>query len=337
MTAPRQAPHYTGVRTFAGLSHATLAGSRAREGAPAAQAPGGSDADGGAERAAAAVVGVPFDTATSWRAGARFAPEAIRSASALLRPWHPLHGVEVLRAGAVVDAGDVAITPGNARRSVEQIAEALAALCGSGTIALVLGGDHLVSLGELRAHAAMHGPLALVLFDAHADTWEDYYGERLFHGTVIRRAVEEGLIDPSRSLIAGLRGSLYSPRDLDDARALGLELVQIDELRATPPAAFAARVRDRVAQAPAFLGFDIDVVDPSAAPATGTPEVGGLLAGEALALVRELTGIHLIGFDVVEVSPPYDAPGQITSLLAATVGYEMLALAALNRIDAVNR
>ena len=331
MTAPRRAPRYTGARTFAGLPQAVLADSPRREDASAAKATGNDSEDGGDVRAAAAVVGVPFDTATSWRAGARFAPEAIRSASALLRPWHPLHGVEVLRAGAVVDAGDVAITPGNARRSVEQIAEALSALCRSGTIALVLGGDHLVSLGELRAHASMHGPLALVLFDAHADTWDDYYGERLFHGTVVRRAVEEGLIDPSRSLIAGLRGSLYSPRDLDDARALGLELVQIDELRATPPAAFAARVRDRVAQAPAFLGFDIDVIDPSAAPASGTPEVGGLLAGEALALVRELTGIHLIGFDVVEVSPPYDAPGQITSLLAANVAYEMLALTALNQ------
>jgi agmatinase len=331
MTAPRRAPRYTGVRTFAGLPYVALAGGRAGEGDPVAQAAGRGGADGRDMRADAAVVGVPFDTATSWRAGARFAPEAIRSASALLRPWHPLQGVEVLRAGAVVDAGDVPITPGNAGRSVEQIAEALTALCSGGTIALVLGGDHLVSLGELRAHASLHGPLALVLFDAHADTWDDYYGERLFHGTVIKRAVEEGLVDPSRSLIAGLRGSLYSPRDLDDARALGLELVEIDELRATPPPAFAARVRDRVAQAPAFLSVDIDVIDPSAAPATGTPEVGGLLAGEALALVRELRGIRLIGFDVVEVSPPYDAPGQITSLLAANVAYEMLALAALNR------
>jgi agmatinase len=331
MTAARQTPRYTGVRTFAGLPFAALAGELAGEGAPTVGAAGRGGADGGDARAAAAVVGIPFDTTTSWRAGARFAPEAIRSASALLRPWHPLHGVEVLRAGAVVDAGDVPITPGNAQRSVEQIAETLSALCGRGTLALVLGGDHLVSLGELRAHASLHGPLALVLFDAHADTWDDYCGERLFHGTVVRRAVEEGLVDPSRSLIAGLRGSLYSPQDLDDARALGLELVQIDELRATPPAAFAARVRDRVAQAPAFLGFDIDVIDPSAAPATGTPEVGGLLAGEALAHVRELRGIRLIGFDVVEVSPPYDGPGQITSLLAANVAYEMLALAALNR------
>jgi len=335
MTAPRRAPRYTGVRTFAGLPHAPLASALGDASASPAGGLGGTDPAGG--RAALAVVGVPFDTATSWRAGARFGPEAIRSASVLLRPWHPLHGVEVFgpgaiaNASAVVDAGDVAITPGNAQRSVEQIAQALSALGSVGITALALGGDHLVALGELRAHASLHGPLALVLFDAHADTWDDYYGERLFHGTVIRRAVEEELIDPARSLIAGIRGSLYAPSDLEDARALGLELVQIDELRATPSGAFAARVRDRVGGWPAFLGFDIDAVDPSAAPATGTPEVGGLLAGEALAFVRELTGIRFVGYDVVEVSPPYDAPGQITSLLAANVAYEMLALAALGR------
>jgi agmatinase len=177
----------------------------------------------------------------------------------------------------------------------------------------------------------VHGSLGLVLLDAHADTWEDYYGERLFHGTVIRRAIEEELIDPARSLIAGLRGSLYAREDLEDARSLGLELVAIEELRSCEAAAFAARVRARLGTGAAFLGFDIDVVDPSAAPATGTPEVGGLTAGEALALLRSLAGISFAGFDVVEVSPPYDAPGQITSLLAANVAYEMLALAALAR------
>jgi agmatinase len=171
----------------------------------------------------------------------------------------------------------------------------------------------------------------MLLIDAHADTWQDYYGERLFHGTVIRRAVEEGLLDPSRSLIAGLRGSLYEPADLEDARSLGLELVAIDELRASEPAAFAARVRRRLGAGPAFLGFDIDAIDPSAAPATGTPEVGGLLAVEALALLRALAGITFVGYDIVEVSPPYDSAGQITSLLAANIAFEMLALAAIAR------
>jgi agmatinase len=230
-----------------------------------------------------------------------------------------------------VDAGDIAITPGNAERSAEQIAAALAPLCAAGTIPLVLGGDHSIALGELRAHASAHGPLGLVLIDAHADTWSDYYGERMFHGTVVRRASEEGLLDPSRSLIAGLRGSLYAPADLEDARTLGFELVAIDELRASPPVLFAARVRERLGEGPAFLGFDIDAVDPSAAPGTGTPEVGGLHAAEALGLLRALAGMRFIGFDVVEVAPAYDSPGQITSLLAANIAYEMLALGALAR------
>ena len=310
MSGAREAPRYTGVRTFAGLDHVALA---------RASATG----------ARAAVVGVPFDTATSWRAGARFGPEAIRAASVLLRPWHAVHGVEVLGPGRVIDAGDVAITPGNAQRSSEQLATALAPLCASGTIPLVLGGDHSIALGELRAQAAVHGPVALVLLDAHADTWDDYYGERLFHGTVIRRAVEERLLDPSRSLIAGIRGSLYAAEDLEQARALGLELIAIEELRAQAPPAFAARVRERTGGAAVFVGVDIDVVDPSAAPGTGTPEVGGLSSSELLDLLRALAGVRVTGFDVVEVCPPYDVPGQITALLAANVAYEMLALTAL--------
>jgi agmatinase len=316
---PRSAPRYTGIRTFAGVPHVPLLEhAAAGEGA------------GGGELPRAAVVGIPFDTTTSWRPGARFGPEGIRSASVLLRPWHPVHEVQVLGSGTpVVDAGDVGVTPGNAARTSEQVAAALTPLCERGVTVLALGGDHTVMLGELRAHAAVHGPLALTLLDAHADTWEEYYGERIFHGTVVRRAVEEGLIDPRRSLIAGLRGSLYAPADLDDARALGLELMAIDELRGLDSAGFAARVRRLSGGGPAFLGFDIDVVDPSAAPATGTPEVGGLSAAEALALLRALAGMRFVGCDVVEVSPPYDSSGQITSLLAANVAYEMLALAAL--------
>jgi agmatinase len=310
MSGAREAPRFTGVRTFAGLDQVALA-------------------QAGAAGARAAVVGVPFDTATSWRPGARFGPEAIRSASVLLRSWHPTHGLEVLGSRTVLDAGDVAITPGNAQRSSEQVAAALEPLCASGTIPLVLGGDHSIALGELRAQAAAHGPLALVLLDAHADTWEDYYGERLFHGTVIRRATEEGLLDPERSLIAGIRGSLYGAEDLEQARALGFELVPVEDLRAHPPGAFAARVRARTAQAPVFLGVDIDVADPSAAPGTGTPEVGGLSSGELVELLRALAGLRATGFDVVEVCPPYDSPGQITALLAANVAYEMLALAAV--------
>lgn len=278
-----------------------------------------------------AVVGVPFDTATSFRPGARFGPEAIRSASALLRPYHPPLDVDVFASLSVVDGGDVEITPGNAERSVEQIAAALGRWIEAGVTPVVLGGDHTIALGELRAHAAAHGPLALVLLDAHADTWDSYYGERIFHGTVFRRACEEGLLDPGRSLIAGVRGPLYDPEDLGFARSLGFEVLSCDELRALAPAEYGRRVRERVGDGPAFLGFDIDVIDPAFAPATGTPEVAGLAPHEALALLRSLAGMRFVGFDVVEVSPPYDGPGQVTSLLAASVAYEMLALRALAR------
>ncbi|HEY7933055.1 MAG TPA: agmatinase [Solirubrobacteraceae bacterium] len=312
MSEPRRAPRYTGVRTFASLAHrpALLQGELT-------------------DPPDVAVLGIPFDTATSYRPGARFGPEAIRSVSVLLRPYHPIHELDVFASQTVLDAGDVSITPGNAARSSDQIAAALEPLSAAGTVTLALGGDHSIALGELRAHAAVHGPLALVALDAHADTWEDYYGERIFHGTVFRRAVEEGILDPERSVIAGLRGSLYGPEDLQQARSLGFELITIDELITGGQRSFAARVRERVASAPAFMGFDIDVIDPSAAPGTGTPELGGLTSGQALGLLRALAGMRFVGFDVVEVSPPYDSPSQITALAAATIAYEMLALNAL--------
>jgi agmatinase len=168
-----------------------------------------------------------------------------------------------------------------------------------------------------------------VLLDAHADTWDQYYGERYFHGTPFRRAFEEGLLLPERSLMAGMRGPLYSAGDLEDARAMGFELISGDELRALPAAEYGRRVRERVGDAPAFLSFDIDLIDPAFAPATGTPEVAGLFPHEVLALMRSLAGMSLAGFDLVEVSPPYDDPGQTTAVLAASIAYEFLALAAL--------
>jgi len=278
-----------------------------------------------------AAVGIPFDTATSFRPGARFGPEGIRSASTLLRPYHPAQDVDVLGTLSVVDWGDLAVTPGNAEKTMGQIADGLAPLVEAGVTPLVLGGDHSIALGELRAHAARHGPLALVLLDAHADVWDSYYGERYFHGSPFRRAVEEGLLRPERSLLAGMRGSLYGPGDLEEARALGFELIVGDELSGTSAEGYAARVRERVGDAPAFLSFDVDVLDPAFAPGTGTPEVGGLTAREALGFLRALRGMDFVGFDVVEVAPAYDTAGQTTALLAANVGYELLALKALHR------
>ncbi len=307
---PMLAPRYTGVRTFARL--------------PNVEVPH--------EEVDAAVIGVPFDTATSFRSGARFGPEAIRAGSMLLRPYHPVLDVDVFGTLSVVDGGDLAVTPGNALRTTEQIAAALEAVLRAGIVPLVLGGDHSIVLGELRAQAAVHGPVALVLLDAHADTWDQYYGERYFHGTPFRRAVEEGLLDPSRSLLAGMRGPLYEPADLEVPRELGFEVIPGPELVTMSPEAYGARVRSRLGDGgPVYLSFDIDVLDPASAPGTGTPEVAGLHPREALAFLRALAGIAFTGFDVVEVAPAYDSPGQITALNAAAVAFDLLALLAVAR------
>ena len=303
------APRYTGVRTFARLPHVQLP----RD-----------DVD-------AAVIGVPFDTATSFRSGARFGPEAIRAASMLLRPYHPALDVDVFAALSLVDGGDLNVTPGNALKTTEQIDEQLRPLIEKGIVPLVLGGDHSIVLGELRAQHAVHGPVALVLLDAHADTWDQYYGERYFHGTPFRRAIEEGLIDPARSLLAGMRGPLYGPEDMDVPRELGFEVIDGADLVSMTPDAYGERVRQKVGDGPAYLSFDIDVLDPASAPGTGTPEVAGLWPREALAFLRALAGMSFTGYDVVEVAPAYDSPGQITAFNAAAVAYDLLALLALAR------
>jgi agmatinase len=311
-SAPNQ-PRYSGVRTFANLPLASLA----REPLPE-------------RRIDAAVLGAPFDTATSFRPGARFGPEAIRSASSLVRPYHPALDINVFETLAVVDGGDLEITPGNAERTAEQLAAGLEPLLAQGIVPLVLGGDHSVVLGELRAQAAVHGPVGVVLLDAHADVWDQYYGERYFHGTPFRRALEEGLVDPSRCLFAGMRGPLYSRADVDAPTELGFEVITGDELRNLSPGEYRARVKDRVGDGPAYLSFDIDVLDPAFAPGTGTPEVAGVQPREAIELLRALAGLRFTGFDVVEVSPPYDGPGQITALHAAAIAYELLAVLAIS-------
>src|SRR3954447_6026062 len=305
------APRYTGVRTFARLPHVT-------------------DAEG----VDAAVVGVPFDTATSFRPGARVGPEAIRAAALLLRRWHPALGVDVFAAQSLVDWGDLAVTPGNAEKTAGQIHDGLHGLVGAGVTPLVLGGDHSIVLGELRAHAERHGPVAVVLLDAHADTWESYYGERYFHGTPFKRAMEEGLVDAHRSLLAGMRGGLYAASDLDEPRSWGFEIVSCDELRAWTPAQYADRVKQRIGDGVAYLSFDIDALDPAFAPGTGTPEVAGLHIHEAIAFLRSLRGIAFTGYDIVEVAPAYDTQGQTTALAAANIGYELLTLTALAKQQA---
>jgi agmatinase len=276
----------------------------------------------------AVVYGIPFDTATSFRTGPRFGPEAIRSASSLLRPYNPALEVNVVEALSIVDYGDLPVSPGDTERTYAQIEEALEPIVDAGVFPVALGGDHSITLAELRALARRHGPMALVQLDSHGDVWEAYFGQRYFHGTTFKRAVEEGLLDAGSSVQAGMRGSLYGAQDLEDARELGFTVLSTDELRDLGPAGYGELVRAQAGTRPVFVSFDIDFLDPAFAPGTGTPEAGGFSTAEALAFVRALRGVELAGCDVVEVSPPYDGPGMVTALAAATVVYEVLSLRA---------
>ena len=298
-----RSPRFSGVRTYMRLPHVT----------------GLDDVD-------VAVMGVPFDTATSFRSGARFGPEGIRSASALLRPYNPEQRVDIFAHLSAVDAGDLDVAPGDTEATYALIEEGLAPIVAAGVFPVVLGGDHSITLAELRALSRRHGPLALVHLDAHGDTWHEYFGQRYFHGTTFRRAAEEGVIDPAGSVQAGMRGSLYGPEDITDARELGFTVLSTRELRELGPAAFGELVRRTVGGRPAFLSFDVDFCDPAFAPGTGTPEIGGPSTSEALEFVRALHGVGLAGCDVVEVAPAYDSPGQPTALLGATIAWEAISL-----------
>jgi agmatinase len=299
-------PRFAGIRTFMRAPHVTeLAG------------------------VDAVVYGIPFDTATSYRTGPRFGPEAIRTASGLLRPYNPALGVNLVERLSIVDYGDVPVSPGDTERTYAQIEEALAPIVAAGVFPLALGGDHSITLAELRVLARTHGPMALVQLDSHGDVWEQYFGQRYFHGTTFKRAVEEDLLDPHASVQAGMRGSLYGSEDIAVARDIGFTVLTTDELRDLGAARYGELVRETVGDRPVFMSFDIDFLDPAFAPGTGTPEVGGFSTAEALAFLRALRGVRLVGCDVVEVSPPYDGPGQVTALAAATVAYELLSLRAM--------
>ena len=299
-------PRFAGIRTFMRAPHVTTLH--------------GVDA---------AAYGIPFDTGTSYRTGPRFGPEAIRSASALLRPYHAVHAVDVVEALSIVDYGDLPVSPGDIERTYAQVEESLAPIVDADVFPLAMGGDHSVTLPELRLLARRHGPLALVQLDAHADTWDSYFGQKYFHGTTFKRAAEEGLVDPAASVQAGIRGSVYAAEDLDVSRDLGFTLIPSEDLRGLGPGGYAQVVRAQTGSRPVFISFDVDFLDPAFAPGTGTPEIAGFSTAEAVAYLRALRGINLVGCDVVEVSPPYDGPGQQTALAAANVLWELLALRAL--------
>lgn len=302
-------PRFEGIRTFMRLPH--LAGTERL-----------AEAD-------VAVIGVPFDTGATYRVGARFGPAGIRQESMLLRPYHPELGVDVHAALSLVDAGDLPVTPGYLPESHAQIEEAARAVLATGVTPLFLGGDHSISLPLLRALAARHGPVALLQLDAHGDLWPGYFGGKDTHGTPFRRALEEGLIDPGRSVQVGLRGPVYGADDVTLPERLGLAAISADTLHRHGVEAALERVRARIgADGPRYLSLDIDVLDPVYAPGTGTPEVGGLSSVQLLQLLRGLAGLSFVGFDLVEVMPAYDV-GALTQLLAANLAYELIALAAV--------
>jgi agmatinase len=277
-----------------------------------------------------AIVGVPFDTGVTYRAGGRFGPNAVRAASVMLRPYNPNLGIAPFDVLSCVDYGDVAIVPGYTQRSYAAIEQAVAPIVAASVVPLLIGGDHACTLPHLRAMRSL-GPVAVIDFDSHTDAWDSYFGEKYNHGTWMRRAIEEGLVDVEHSIEVGLRGPIYAPEDWSGLRTeLGLEYLTTEEVFRLGGQAVAAQIRARVAGRAAFVSFDIDVVDPAFAPGTGTPEPGGLSAHDALAIVRGLTGIDFVGFDVVEVIPAYDPAGQ-TAFLAANLAYEMLSLVALRR------
>jgi len=270
-----------------------------------------------------ALLGIPYDGGTSYRTGARFGPRAVREQSSLIRPWNP----ERLR---VADCGDVDVVPISIERTLTAIEARVAEVIADGATPVCVGGDHSVTLGILRALARRHGRLGLVHFDAHPDTWDEYFGSKFFHGTPFRRAVEEGLVEPRRMIQVGIRGPLYGAEDFAFHDQHGIEVVRIEAVKEQGTAWVTERF-GRLRGGPVYCSFDIDAVDPAFAPATGTPEVGGLTSYEALVLVRALAGQALVGADVVEVSPPYDGPGQITALLAANLLFELVGLLALQR------
>jgi agmatinase len=277
-----------------------------------------------------AIVGVPFDTGVTYRVGGRFGPNAVRAASVMLRPYNPNLDVAPFEILSCVDHGDIAIVPGYTERSYAAIEAAVAPIVEAGVVPLLIGGDHACTLPHLRATRS-RGPVAVIDFDSHTDAWDSYFGEKYNHGTWMRRAIEECLVDVGHSIEVGLRGSLYGAADWTGLRdELGLEYLTTEDVFRLGPAAVARAIRERVGDRPAFISFDIDVVDPAYAPGTGTPEAGGPSARDLLAVLRGLTGIDFVGFDVVEVIPAYDPAGQ-TATLAANLAYEMLSLVALRR------
>jgi guanidinopropionase len=299
-------PRFAGIATFMRL--------------PAVVSPNGLDI---------ALYGIPWDGGTTNRAGARHGPREVRNQSSLIRRAHHVSGVEPFSVANVADLGDLSVNPLDIFDALKRIQKGVADIRAAGAIPLGVGGDHLTTLPVLRA-LATEGPVGLVQFDAHSDTNDTYFGNNLYtHGTPFRRAIEEGLIDPARMVQIGIRGSVYDPGEHDWAKAQGVRVIYMEEVLSRGTESIMDEVRGIVGTKPTYVTFDIDCIDPSMAPGTGTPEVGGLSTREAQQMVRSLQGLTIIGADVVEVAPPFDVAG-LTSLAGATILFELLCVVASN-------
>ncbi len=276
-----------------------------------------------------AVVGIPCDVGSTFRTGSRFGPAAIREMSMLLRAGNAHLGVNIFEHVSGVDYGDINVNPCSIEDAHRAIEEGLQPIVDAGVIPVCLGGDHSITLPELRAVAKKYGPVALVHFDAHLDTSDVQHGSRLTHGTPFARAVEEGLIDATRSIQLGIRG-IFSIESIKKSEDLGFEVITARQMRKMGLGAVAKRVKERVGDLPAFLTFDVDFLDPAYAPGTGTIEVGGFTSYEALDLLGELWEMHFVGCDVVEVLPALD-PTQITAYVAGNIAHQFISMLALRR------
>jgi agmatinase len=301
--AARELGPFGGIATFAGRPHR--------------HDPAGADV---------AVVGIPYDSATTFRSGARFGPRAIRAASQVLRPYNSAMDTQPFELLEVVDAGDVPVVPAYIEETQERITTTVGRLLDAARVVVALGGDHSVSLPLLRAQHRHRGPVALIHLDAHPDTWSDEFGMRYGHGTPFWHAAREGLVDVATSIQIGMRGPTDAPDDLRRSLELGYHMITGEEFWELGVGGTLARVH-QVVRGPVYLSIDIDVADPAYAPGTGTPEVGGMTSRQLITLVRGLAGLDLVGMDLVEVAPPFDH-GEITSLLAANLVYEFLSVLA---------
>jgi len=300
-------PRFEGIRTFMRLPHTT-----------------------NLDNVDFLIAGVPFDTGATFRVGARFGPSGIRENSLLLRPYNPAQNIEIFKYCSGIDYGDIPIVPGYLPESHKLIEQKTTSLFQTNIIPIFMGGDHSISLPILRSIKKEHGPVGLIHFDAHSDLWHGYYDKKDTHGTPFRRALEEKLIDPSISCQIGLRGPLYNKKDFSMSKDAGLLSITGPELHSMGIQKALSLVKNQIGNKKAYLTFDIDFIDPAFAPGTGTPEAGGFTGYDAISFVRGLTDVNFIGFDMVEVMPPYD-PAHITSLLAANIIYEFISLIAIQK------